>query len=122
HTQRVCRKATQPGREGGVLPFNRSRTLTIAVPTGTKQRARLVPSTTECTVSNGTLSCDILSGFSDTSLSMANPTELLLVDDEEGIRITLSALLQSYGFNVTTAASVPIALSFITQYPYDVLL
>src|SRR4051812_42772037 len=51
-----------------------------------------------------------------------DPVEILLVDDEESIRITLSALLQSYGFKVTTAASVAIALSLITQYRYDVLL
>jgi CheY-like chemotaxis protein len=51
-----------------------------------------------------------------------DPIEILLVDDEESIRITLSALLQSYDFKVTTAASVAIALSLITQYRYDVVL
>jgi DNA-binding NtrC family response regulator len=47
---------------------------------------------------------------------------LLFVDDEEGIRITLSALLQQRGFDVRVAASVPEALSEISTRQFDALL
>lgn len=47
---------------------------------------------------------------------------LLCVDDEEIIRTTMSAILSSHGFRVTTAASVPEALQKITTEPFDVLL
>jgi YesN/AraC family two-component response regulator len=52
---------------------------------------------------------------------MANP-RLLFVDDEEGIRLTLSAILKQKGFDVTTAASVPEALEIIGAQKFDVLL
>jgi YesN/AraC family two-component response regulator len=52
---------------------------------------------------------------------MANP-KLLFVDDEAGIRLTLSAILQMKGFDVTTAASVPEALEIIGSQKMDVLL
>jgi YesN/AraC family two-component response regulator len=53
---------------------------------------------------------------------MALPTELLLVDDEEGVRMTLSLMLEPYGFKVTSAATVPEALRLISQQTFDVLI
>jgi ActR/RegA family two-component response regulator len=47
---------------------------------------------------------------------------LLLVDDEEVIRITLTAILSKYGFDVSAAASVPEALQKITSETFDILL
>jgi ActR/RegA family two-component response regulator len=52
---------------------------------------------------------------------MANP-RLLFVDDEAGIRLTLSAILNQKGFDVTTASSVPEALEIIGSRNFDVLL
>jgi CheY-like chemotaxis protein len=49
-------------------------------------------------------------------------TPILLVDDDEIIRHTLSKLLTHEGFEVTTAASVPEALGLINSDVYDVLL
>jgi ActR/RegA family two-component response regulator len=48
--------------------------------------------------------------------------QLLFVDDEEGVRLTLPAILQNEGFEVTVAASVPEALEMIGQQSFDVLL
>jgi ActR/RegA family two-component response regulator len=47
---------------------------------------------------------------------------LLLVDDESVIRITLTAILSKYGFDVSAAASVSEALQKITSQKFDVLL
>lgn len=47
---------------------------------------------------------------------------LLLVDDEEVIRFTLSAVLSKYDFEVTVAASVAEALQKITSETFDILL
>lgn len=47
---------------------------------------------------------------------------LLFVDDEEGIRLTLSALLQERGFDVRVASSVPEALCEIRTRQFDALL
>jgi ActR/RegA family two-component response regulator len=52
---------------------------------------------------------------------MVNP-RLLFVDDEAGIRLTLSAILGQKGFDVTSAASVPEALEIIGTQKFDVLL
>lgn len=49
-------------------------------------------------------------------------TRLLFVEDEEGIRLTLSALLQKEGFDVTTAATVRDALTQINCEKFDALL
>ena len=46
---------------------------------------------------------------------------LLFVDDEEGIRLTLAALLTKNGFDVTTVATVRDALTQINCMHYDVL-
>jgi DNA-binding response OmpR family regulator len=51
----------------------------------------------------------------------SGPT-ILLVDDEENIRITLSQLLQAQGFDVTTAGTVTQAVTLISQSPFDVLI
>jgi DNA-binding response OmpR family regulator len=50
------------------------------------------------------------------------PTTILLVDDDEIIRHTLSKLLTHEGFEVTTAANVSEALGLINSDVYDVLL
>src|ERR1700722_19206154 len=50
------------------------------------------------------------------------PPRLLFVDDESGIRLTLSAILHQNGFDVTVAASVPEALALIGKNRYEVLL
>ncbi len=47
---------------------------------------------------------------------------ILFVDDEDSIRLTLSALLQSKGFDVTTAATVSEALALIMQHKFDILI
>lgn len=52
---------------------------------------------------------------------MAEP-KLLFVDDEPNIRFTLSAILKKRGFEVTTAATVPEALSLIAAEKFDILI
>ena len=47
---------------------------------------------------------------------------LLLVDDEEAVRLTLAAVLRKSGFAVEVAASVPEAIQRMQQYHFDVLL
>jgi two-component system, NtrC family, response regulator HydG len=47
---------------------------------------------------------------------------LLFVDDEQGIRVTLSAILRRYGFTVTLAATVAEALDKIKPEEFDLLL
>jgi DNA-binding response OmpR family regulator len=49
-------------------------------------------------------------------------TRILFADDEEGIRLTLPAILTQFGFDVTAAATVPEALNLITTRPFDVLI
>jgi YesN/AraC family two-component response regulator len=49
-------------------------------------------------------------------------TRVLLVDDDEMIRSTLSELLQQRDFEITTAGGVPEALKLISSNVYDVLL
>src|SRR5215472_6606313 len=53
---------------------------------------------------------------------MAEQTKILFVDDEPGIRATLPVILNQFGFNVTTAASVPEALHLVATEPFDVLI
>ena len=50
------------------------------------------------------------------------PPKLLFVDDEPGIRLTLSAILERNGFQVTVAATVAEALALITAQKYDILI
>ena len=47
---------------------------------------------------------------------------VLFVDDEENIRTLLSMALDSKGFKVTTAGTVPEALRLISSQPFDVLI
>jgi len=51
-----------------------------------------------------------------------NQPQMLFVDDEEGIRLTLPTILGRHGFHVRTVSSVPHALSEINDQRYDVLL
>jgi len=50
------------------------------------------------------------------------PNQILFVDDEPGIRLTLPAILEENGFKVTTAASVPEALKAINAQRFDALI
>jgi len=49
-------------------------------------------------------------------------SRLLLVDDEHGIRESLSALFRRYGFRVTVASSVSQALDEMAKQGFDLLL
>ncbi len=49
-------------------------------------------------------------------------TRVLFVDDENNIRLTLPAILEMHGYDVTVAADVPEALSHIQQRTFDVLI
>jgi len=50
------------------------------------------------------------------------PPRLLFVDDEPSIRLTLSAILERNGFQVTVAATVAEALALISAQQYDILI
>src|SRR5437667_421889 len=54
--------------------------------------------------------------------AMGDQPNILFVDDEDSIRLTLPPLLQSYGFEVTSAATVAEALDLITRHKFDVLI
>jgi ActR/RegA family two-component response regulator len=47
---------------------------------------------------------------------------VLLVDDDEAVRIVMSATLEKKGFEVVSAASVPEALKFITTEGFDAVI
>ena len=47
---------------------------------------------------------------------------LLFVDDEPSIRVTLPPILQTRGFDVRSAGSVPEALAAIERHKFDILL
>ena len=51
-----------------------------------------------------------------------SPLKLLLVDDDDAVRVTLAAVLQYHGFDVRTASSVPQALEMVSADKFDVLL
>jgi DNA-binding NtrC family response regulator len=53
---------------------------------------------------------------------MLTGKRLLFVDDEESIRVTLSAILRRYGFTVTLAATALQAIQEIRTQEFDVLL
>lgn len=53
---------------------------------------------------------------------MADAIKILFVDDEPAIRLTLPAILESVGFKVVAAATVPEALSIIGSQTFDVLI
>ena len=50
------------------------------------------------------------------------PAQILLVDDEAGIRVTLGTLLQRSGYHVTAAANGEEALGWLMQRSFDLLL
>jgi DNA-binding NtrC family response regulator len=52
----------------------------------------------------------------------ATITKLLLVDDDDGLRETLKAILEQGGFAVDTASDVNSALKWIGSKSFDVLL
>ena len=56
-----------------------------------------------------------------TSTSHCRSRRLLFVDDEEGIRTTLPAILERRGFDVRVAATVPEALAEMESHKFDVL-
>jgi DNA-binding response OmpR family regulator len=47
---------------------------------------------------------------------------ILVVDDEDAIRLTLDLLLRKHGYAVVTAASGEAAVAAIEQQPFDLLL
>lgn len=51
-----------------------------------------------------------------------SPLKLLLVDDDDAVRITLAAVLEFHGFVVRTASTVPEALEMVSTDKFDVLL
>lgn len=50
------------------------------------------------------------------------PAQILIVDDEAPIRLTMDALLRRRGYTVTTAESAEEALDLIHQHSFDLLL
>jgi ActR/RegA family two-component response regulator len=56
------------------------------------------------------------------TMTAVKQVRILLVDDEESIRLTLGLFLESAGFSVKSAATVPEALKFISDEPFDVLI
>jgi DNA-binding response OmpR family regulator len=50
------------------------------------------------------------------------PTKILLVDDDDLVRLMMDEVLQAQGFDVTTAGNVSDALKLISSNVYDVLL
>ena len=53
---------------------------------------------------------------------MAKELEVLFVDDEDSIRLTLPMMLQTFGFKVTAAGTLAEALRLISERKFDVLL
>ena len=51
-----------------------------------------------------------------------SPTRVLLVDDDDLVRATLTELLEQSGFQVTSVTNVVEALRHISSESYDVLL
>jgi DNA-binding NtrC family response regulator len=67
----------------------------------------------------------VLPGCADTLFGGAtmSANSVLLVDDDEVVRMALTGMLEQSGFTITTAANVPEALRLITgDESYDVLL
>lgn len=53
---------------------------------------------------------------------MSMKPDILVVDDEEGIRFLLTRLLEQEGFGVTTAKNGLDALSKINEQPFDLII
>lgn len=56
------------------------------------------------------------------SESAGQPARLLLVDDNEMVRLTLGKILETGGFSVSSAANVNDAIKLIGSQPFDALL
>lgn len=54
-------------------------------------------------------------------MSVPTRTRILFVDDEPNMRSTMAAILEREGFDVTTAATVAVALRAINTHPFDAL-
>lgn len=50
------------------------------------------------------------------------PGHILFVDDEPGIRLTLPAILQQHGYDVTAVASVAEAIQKLSLQPFEILI
>lgn len=50
------------------------------------------------------------------------PARILVVDDEDAIRLTLDILLRRRGYDVTTAANGEEALAWVMQQRFDLLI
>jgi signal transduction histidine kinase len=55
-------------------------------------------------------------------IAMSDPARLLVVDDEESLRITTAAILEQEGYVVDTAASGDEAIALMTADDYDLVL
>ena len=55
-------------------------------------------------------------------IAVSNPARLLVVDDEESLRITTAAILEQEGYVVDTAASGDEAIALMTADDYDLVL
>ena len=53
---------------------------------------------------------------------MVEELQVLFVDDEESIRLTLPLMLESFGFRVVSAATVAAALRLMSERKFDVLI
>src|SRR5579872_3154531 len=53
---------------------------------------------------------------------MTEELQVLFVDDEESIRLTLPLMLESFGFRVVSAATVAAALRLMSERKFDVLI
>ena len=75
-------------------------------------------------VRNDGLRLDSLFEFNprtDPSAETHSPCRVLVVDDDEGMRLYLSAILQSASYNVEVAASASEALRLLLSERYDIL-
>ena len=79
------------------------------------ERSQIIPPSAELHASN------ILAVYEMQDLQSVK-TRLLFVDDEQSIRLTLPAILEQQGFEVSVAASVPEALETINHSQFEVLL
>src|SRR6476620_8678599 len=64
------------------------------------------------------------SGGADTIpiIASSNPARLLVVDDEESLRITTAAILEREGYIVDTASSGDEAIALLQKLEYDLVL
>jgi DNA-binding NtrC family response regulator len=53
---------------------------------------------------------------------MDNPNTILVIEDENNLRVTLSAILQRAGFNVTSSARLNEAIQNLKERCYDLII